>query len=287
MNIYLKSAVISISLAAISLASYNFFASGSVASDNAAPAANLSTPNTSSPTTATNESPKNSDESQATPTTSAAATSNIIFNRDYKAVPISAKNDDNIGEFYTKTNLCSGPTVVEFFSYGCPGCYMAEKKFQEWESTKPRDIQFKRVPVNFHSGWDVLAKIYFTNEELDITEDLHTQTFEWVQKRPNPMVPVSTTEVEDFIKGELAKNPELAKKVTIENYMNILNSSALNIKLNRSMEMFAKYGLESSPSVIINNQYVVTVGQAQTLDNFIAIIKELAKGKTSCDKTTS
>ncbi len=267
MNMHAKSILVGLSLAAITLTSYNFFAAGSDPKPAAGnPPTSLSTPNTSNPVTGTNQA------------------SSVIFNRDYKAIPISAKNDDNIEEFYLKTNLCEGPTVVEFFSYGCPGCYMAEKKFEEWKSTKSKDIQFKRVPVIFHSGWDLLAKIYFTNEELGITEDLHSKVFEWVQTRSNPMVPVSVNEVETFIKGELRGNPELAKKVTLENYMNILNSSALNLKMNRSMEMFAKYGLESSPSVVINNQYVVTISQAQTLDNFIEIIKALAKGKTSCKK---
>jgi hypothetical protein len=48
------------------------------------------------------------------------------------------------------------------------------------------------------------------------------------------------------------------------------------------MRIFTSYGLLSTPSVAINNQYTVTVAQARTLDNLIDIINALANDKTHC-----
>ncbi|MBP9722419.1 MAG: thiol:disulfide interchange protein DsbA/DsbL [Gammaproteobacteria bacterium] len=208
----------------------------------------------------------------------------LLFNRDYGAAPDTARNNKNVTEYYQQNKLCSQPSVIEFFSYGCGGCYGADKNFQDWAKTKPSDVQFKRIPVNFHPGWDNLAKLYYTNEQFKINEDLHTKIFEWyqseVQRTRSPVV--SANQIENFISNELKNNPTLAKKVTLDKYMNVFNSTGLDAKVNNGMRIFASYGLTSTPSVAVNNQYTITVNQAGSLDKMMFTITELAKGKTIC-----
>ena len=212
---------------------------------------------------------------------SVSAQNSPLLNRDFSAIPAMAKT--NFKSYYTDNQLCQAPVVIEFFSYGCPGCLMADQKFEEWLKTKPKNINFKRMPVNFHEGWDILAKVYFLNEDYGITEQLHTKLFAWMQTRKDPMVAVTVAEIKDFITKEFAANPELSKKVSAKQYINSLSSTSLEPRLKRSMEMLTAYGLQTTPSVAINNQYTVSVSQAQTLDNLMSIINQLVTtGSTSC-----
>lgn len=216
------------------------------------------------------------------PNATTSSSSSLLFNRDYSAAPEIAKNDSTVAEYYTANKLCSQPTVIEFFSYGCHGCAGADPNFQNWLKSKPKDVQFKRIPVVFNQAWDMLARIYYTNEQFGIEEQLHPELFAWFSANPRILTP---DDVKAYITDALAKKPELAQKVTVENYMNVLNSNALNAKISNGMRMFTAYGLLSTPSVAINNQYTVTVNQAGTLDKLMATITELANGATNCKQT--
>ena len=213
----------------------------------------------------------------------------LVFNQDYGAIPATAANDPAVNGYYRSQQLCDKPTVVEFFSYGCGGCYTIDKTFSNWLATKPTNISFKRVAVVFHPGWEQLAKIYYVNEAYGVSEQLHTRTFEWFQKELDIRKGLTDEAVKTFISKELANNPAVKGKFTVEQYMKDYNSSpAVASKIKEGMRLFSSYTLLGTPSVVVNNKYTITLDQfakspEAAYKKMIDTINGLAAdSKTSC-----
>lgn len=71
--------------------------------------------------------------------------------------------------------------VVEFFSYGCPWCYKLDPFLETWLKTKPKHVQFERVPVLFQPAWSMFVKVFYVATDLQVESSLHTQIFTAVQ----------------------------------------------------------------------------------------------------------
>jgi hypothetical protein len=62
---------------------------------------------------------------------------NIIAGHDYVGLGTPQRQETN-GKI----------EVVEFFSWGCPHCYEFYPMLARWTARLPKDVSFKRVPVN-------------------------------------------------------------------------------------------------------------------------------------------
>jgi len=62
--------------------------------------------------------------------------------------------------------------VIEFFSYACPHCAEFEPALQEWLKHKPKDVDFKEVPMVFRENWKPTAKGWRSWRKRDITPTL-------------------------------------------------------------------------------------------------------------------
>ncbi len=56
--------------------------------------------------------------------------------------------------------------VIEFFSYACPHCADFEPALQDWLKRKPKDVDYKAVPMVFRDNWKPPAKLYYTLETM-------------------------------------------------------------------------------------------------------------------------
>lgn len=72
--------------------------------------------------------------------------------------------------------------VQEFFWYGCPHCYHLEPELTQWLKSLPKDVIFKRTPAVLNDSWERLAKIYFAEKHMGLTEQLHGRVFDAIFK---------------------------------------------------------------------------------------------------------
>ena len=54
--------------------------------------------------------------------------------------------------------------VVELFWHGCPHCYRLEPLIAEWQTSKPDDVEFIRMPAVLGPNWELYGKAYYTAE---------------------------------------------------------------------------------------------------------------------------
>ncbi len=202
----------------------------------------------------------------------------------YKTAADSIKSNPIVMSYFQP--FCGKPVVVEFFSYGCYGCFKAEQEFQKYLASKASHVEFKRVPVVFNNGWEKIAKMYYAYEQLGVTELLHGLTFVWVQDQLKNRKPIDDESIAGFlneiIKSTEIKNKLQAKGFTVDGYLDTLKSITVNRDKNKGDRLFRAYSITSTPSVVVNGKYVITLDDAKSFDNLIKAIQELTKQSLVC-----
>lgn len=159
--------------------------------------------------------------------------------------------------------------VVELFSYACPHCYHFEPTIERWLKTKPENVKFVRMPVIFRDDWAIYAKAYYTAEALGVLDKIHGPLFSALhaQKRR--------------IGDEAALMAFFAEQgVSNADFKKVFNSFAVDSKVKRSKELTRRYGINSTPSMVVNGKYRVDGQMAGGLnDRFLQIVDGLIAKK--------
>ncbi len=134
--------------------------------------------------------------------------------------------------------------VIEFFSYGCPHCEVFEPVLQGWLTTLPTDIQFRRVPVQFHEKWVALAKIFYTLEALGADGRMSPDVFVAIHRQKVDLT-------QDKVFFEWAAGNGLDRKKVEEIY----GSLAVADKVNRARSSAQAYGVDQVPLIVIDGKF--------------------------------
>ena len=65
--------------------------------------------------------------------------------------------------------------VVEFFWYNCPHCNAFEPSLEAWQKRLPADVVLRRVPVGFRDEFVPQQRLFFTLQEMGLTDKLHAR----------------------------------------------------------------------------------------------------------------
>jgi thiol:disulfide interchange protein DsbA len=160
--------------------------------------------------------------------------------------------------------------VIEFFSYACPHCADFEAPLQDWLKRKPKDVEYKAVPVVFRDSWKPLAKLFYTLEAMGVVDKYHGKVYEAIHKQDKQLF-----DDQAVIKwaGEQGIDPE--------KFAQVYNSFGIDAKLQRSMAMSRAYGVQFTPSLAINGKYytgpsmVTGPGGGMDVPRFFAVMDHL------------
>ena len=155
--------------------------------------------------------------------------------------------------------------IIEFFSYGCIHCYTLEPTIEKWLKTKPDNVDFIRQPVIFNRPiWRIYAKAYFIAEALGVVDKVHEDFFNSIH---NKKIKLSTED-------QLAKF-FVAHGVNETEFRNTFNSFLIDTKLRQVEAMPPRYGINGTPTIIINGKYKTTGRLAKSQENIIKVMDRL------------
>lgn len=149
-------------------------------------------------------------------------------------------------------------TLTEFFSYGCPSCYMVEPQLEQWLSSH-REVIFQRVPSVFRSEWEIYAKAYYVAKHFGISEKITPAFFKAVQEQGKDL---STPEqVANFF----AKNGVDKKR-----FQEVFNfSPVIDGQVSHADQLFHQYQIFAIPTFVVDGRYLtnadITGGSNQKL----------------------
>lgn len=147
--------------------------------------------------------------------------------------------------------------VREFFSYACIHCRNFDPMIEDWKSNLPEGVEFRRVPVTFSPVWALLARTYFTLEELDALEQNHDRLFRAIHDQGRQFL--STEMVADYVDGY---------GVSREAFLRAFDSTAVRSRFRQAERDQRELGIASVPTLVVDDKYRIgmEVGRRAALD---------------------
>ncbi len=186
--------------------------------------------------------------------------------------PASARNYDEGIEYQrlkepVPTQVGPGKVeVVELFWYGCPHCFRLEPDLSKWLKSKPKNVEFIRIPAVFNKTWELHAKAYYTANFLGIMDKFHKPFFDAIHLKKQPMNTVA--EVKKFF---------LQQGVSEKDFTNVFNSFGVDAKVRRAKELSREYGISGVPALVVNGKYLTDGPMAGGRRGMINVLNYLIK----------
>lgn len=167
------------------------------------------------------------------------------------------------------------PEILEFFSYWCPHCYNFEPLVAQIKQKKGKDVEFKKVQVNFmgFTGPEVqddATRAMVIARALKKEDELNQAIFKYIHVQRSPV-----TGLNDL------KNLFIVNGVDADKFDKLAKSFGVNSMFKKNNQLIQKYRrhVNSVPNFIVNGKYMATFTRDMTADDIVNLIVWLSKQK--------
>jgi thiol:disulfide interchange protein DsbA len=169
--------------------------------------------------------------------------------------------------------------VLEVFSYACPACNMFQSVANTIKADLPPNAQMTYLPAAFRADedWPVFQRAFFAAQSLGLVEKTHDAMFDAVWKEGSLKItdPVTHKLVQPMPTIEDVAKFYAKYGVKPEDFVGTANSFAVNAKIKRADAQVKAYGVDSTPTIIVNGKYRITGPSAGGMDKVPAIVSYL------------
>ena len=158
--------------------------------------------------------------------------------------------------------------VTEVFSYACPACNAFHATVDRIARGLPANAVMNYVPASFRpdENWPMYQRAFYAAQALGLVGKTHDAMFDATWKtgelatynlqsgQPKPQAAWPT--IDDAAKF-YAKYGVSAKE-----FLAVANSFAVNTKMKRADDLVKAYGVDATPTMVINGKYRYTVSSA-------------------------
>ncbi len=156
--------------------------------------------------------------------------------------------------------------VLEVFSYACVHCAHFQPYADEIKSKLPAYAQFSYMPAIFNDAWEAFARAFYTAQSLGLLEKNHQAMFDAVHRDHRQFN--SFDDIAKFY-GEHGAD--------VEKFKQVATSFEIESKIARSKTLVPKYGVDGTPSIIIDGKYRITGASAGGYPQLVALVDTLVK----------
>ena len=169
--------------------------------------------------------------------------------------------------------------VLEVFSYACPACNAFQLTANKIKSELPPNAQMAYLPAAFRADedWPVFQRAFFAAQALGLVDKTHDAMFDAVWKEGSLKIsdPVSHKVVQPLPTIDDVAKFYAKYGVKAEDFVGTANSFAVNAKIKRADAQVKAYGVDSTPTIIVNGKYRVTGQSAGGFDKVPALVAYL------------
>ncbi|MCX7193512.1 MAG: thiol:disulfide interchange protein DsbA/DsbL [Proteobacteria bacterium] len=137
--------------------------------------------------------------------------------------------------------------VLEFFFYECSHCFHLHPFLATWEKTMPGDVELTFVPTIFRDSTEPLARTYYTLESMGKIKQLDDVIYRAIHEKQVGLYDLDT------IAAFVSSNGVDRVKFTAD-----YNSFTVNSKIVRAKQMIRSYGIDGTPTLIVDGKYKIT-----------------------------
>ena len=169
--------------------------------------------------------------------------------------------------------------VLEVFSYACPACNSFAPFVAKMKASLPANAEIRYLPAAFRSDedWPVFQRAFFAADALGLVDKTHDAMFDAVWKEGSLKI---NDPVTHRIVSPLPTIDDVAKfyakyGVSAADFVGTANSFAVNAKMKRADAQIKTYGVDSTPTIIVNGKYRITGVSAGGMDKIPALVSYL------------
>lgn len=187
---------------------------------------------------------------------------------DAAAAPVAAEVGKNYFLVEPRQPTASGEKVevLEVFSYACVHCAHFQPYADEIKSKLPAYAQFDYMPAIFNEAWEAYARAFYTAQSMGLLAKTHQAFFDAVHRDHKQFR--SFDDMAAFY-GE--------QGVDVAKFKQVASSFEVESKLARSRDLVPKFGVDGTPTVIIDGKYRLTGASAGGYPQLVALVDLLVK----------
>lgn len=170
--------------------------------------------------------------------------------------------------------------VTEVFSYACPACNAFLPTMQKMKAALPANAVLDYVPASFNSAedWPMFQLAFCTASALGVAEQTHGAVFDAVWGS-------GELAVSDPASGRLKQHPPTIEDaarfyqqhagVPAAKFVSTSKSFQVDGCVRRSEDLVRAFGVDRTPTIIVNGKYRVNVESAGGPDQVVELVKWL------------
>jgi thiol:disulfide interchange protein DsbA len=169
--------------------------------------------------------------------------------------------------------------VLEVFSYACPACNAFQPFVNKTKASLPKNAEMRYLPAAFRADedWPAFQRAFFAADALGLVDKTHDAMFDAVWKEGSLKIndPVTHRLVSPMPTIEDIGKFYAKYGVSAEEFVGTANSFAVNAKMKRADAQIKAYGVDSTPTIIINGKWRLTGMSAGGMDKLPALVSYL------------
>ncbi len=156
--------------------------------------------------------------------------------------------------------------VMEFFFYECPHCFHLHNELIKWEKTMPGDVELVYVPTIFRDSTEPLARTYYALQAMGKIKQLDDAIYQAIHVKNMDLHDLDS--ISQFVASQGVDRAKFASDY---------NSFTVSSKIVRAKQMIRSYGINGTPTLVVDGKYVITglqpVDTLRVLDEIIAMAR--------------
>jgi protein dithiol oxidoreductase (disulfide-forming) len=179
--------------------------------------------------------------------------------------------------------------VTEVFSYACPACNGFHATADQIAKSLPPNAVMNYLAASFRpdENWPVFQRAFYAAQALGVVDKTHDAMFDAAWKtgelatydlkegKPKPKEAWPTIDDISKFYAKYGVDPK--------EFIGIANSFSINTQMKRADDLMKAYGVDSTPTMIINGKYRFTAtsagGYAQAIELTQWLVAKEAAGK--------
>jgi thiol:disulfide interchange protein DsbA len=170
--------------------------------------------------------------------------------------------------------------VTEVFSYACPACNQFVPTMHKLVQGLPANALVDYLPASFNPSedWPMFQLAFCTAQALGVDSQTHDAVYEAVWKTGElAVVDPATGRLKERLPTieDAARFYNRRAGVPVEKFLSTAKSFAVDVKVRSDEELVMAYGVDRTPSIIVNGKYRLHVQSAGGPDELIELVKWL------------
>jgi protein dithiol oxidoreductase (disulfide-forming) len=180
--------------------------------------------------------------------------------------------------------------VTEVFSYACPACNHFYPVVDRLRAALPANAEFDFVAAAFRADedWPMFQRAYYTAKLLDVDKKTHDAMFDAVWKSGELAVFDPRTQRIKVPAPSIADAAQFYARVAgvkQETFLATAGSFGVDVKMRQADQLIRAEQIDSTPTIVVNGKYRVTVVSAGGDDQLIELVKWLVAQESASPAT--